>query len=62
MSVSRIHWLKRYPLLGPFFGLSFVLLLFEGMIYGHSHSNFLSPDTIGLIVTQTTVVATGTLA
>ena len=61
MSAHRLSWMKRYPLLGPLFGLSFVLLLFEGMIYGHRTMNFLSPDTIGLIVTQTTVVATGTL-
>jgi ribose transport system permease protein len=61
MSAPRTHWFKRYPILGPFLGLAFVLILFEGMIYGHSQMNFLSPDTIGLIVTQTTVVATGTL-
>jgi len=61
MSAHRLSWLKRYPLIGPIFGLSFVLLLFEGMIYGHREMNFLSPETIGLIITQTTVVATGTL-
>ncbi len=61
MSAPRLSWMKRYPLLGPLFGLTFVLVLFEGMIYGHSQANFLSPDTIGLIITQTTVVATGTL-
>lgn len=61
MPAQRLPWMKRYPLLGPIFGLSFVLLLFEAMIYGHSGANFLSPDTIGLIITQTTVVATGTL-
>ena len=60
-ATHRQSWLHRYPLLGPTFGLLFVLLLFEAMIYGHSHVNFLSPETIGLIITQTTVVATGTL-
>jgi ribose transport system permease protein len=61
MSAPRLSWMKRYPLLGPLFGLTFVLLLFEGLIYNHSRTNFLSPDTLGLIITQTTVVATGTL-
>jgi len=60
-STPRQSWLHRYPLLGPLFGLTFVLMLFEGMIYGHNQSNFLSADTIGNIITQTTVVATGTL-
>jgi len=57
----RFSWLQRYPLLGPLFGLSFVLMLFEIMVAAHEHANFLSADTLGLILLQTVSVATGTL-
>jgi ribose transport system permease protein len=57
----RFSFLQRYPLLGPLFGLSFVLLLFEIMVSSERHMNFLSPDTLGLILLQTVSVATGTL-
>ncbi len=60
-TAHRPSWLHRYPLLGPTFGLLFVIILFEGMIYNHSQLNFLSPQNIGNIITQTTVVAIGTL-
>jgi ribose transport system permease protein len=60
-SAHHQSWLKRYPLLGPLFGLSFVLVLFEIMVSAHHGMNFLSADTIGLILLQTTCVATGTL-
>ncbi len=60
-SAYRPSWLHRYPLLGPTFGLLFVIILFEGMIYHHSQLNFLSPQNVGNIITQTTVVAIGTL-
>jgi len=53
--------MKRYPLLGPLFGFGFVLLLFEAMIYFRYHTIFLTPDTFGLILTQTVIVATGAL-
>jgi len=58
---QRLPWLKRYPLLGPVFGLSFVLILFQCMVHFHRGMDFLTPDTVGLILTQTVVVATGTL-
>jgi ribose transport system permease protein len=63
----RRSWLQRYPLLGPVFGLAFVLALFEGLIYWHGESqyqvatNFLTPYTVNLILTQTVIVATGAL-
>ncbi len=51
-SAHRPSWFKRFPLLGPLFGLTFVLLLFEVLVYHHNGMNFLSPDTIGLILTR----------
>jgi ribose transport system permease protein len=57
----RLPWLKRYPLLGPVFGLVFVLVLFQAMVHFHSGMSFMTPDTVGFILTQTVVVATGAL-
>ncbi len=40
-SLHRLSWLKRYPLLGPLFGLLFVLGLFEIMVYvRHLYSDY----------------------
>ena len=58
---QRLPWAKRYPLLGPLFGLGFVLVLFQVMVHFHSGMSFMTPNTVGFILTQTVVVATGTL-
>jgi ribose transport system permease protein len=60
-SESKISFIKRYPLLGPLFGFLFVLFLFEAMIYSCFGLNFLTPNTVGLILVQTVIVATGAL-
>jgi ribose transport system permease protein len=60
-SASKFSWIQRYPLLGPLFGFTFVLLLFEILVYSHRQMNFLTPDTLGLIMVQTVIVATGAL-
>lgn len=58
---SKLSFMKRYPLLGPLFGFIFVLLLFQAMVYSRNGTTFLTPDTLGLILIQTVIVATGAL-
>jgi len=69
----RFSWIKRFPLIGPLLGLFFVTVLFEVMVgvkraegFAHlfpfeANYNWLTPYTIGAILTQTVIVATGAL-